>query len=87
MQLDGPVVGKDWWVRMAYLAKDPTYVTIEAGDAVHEVLLPAGFRNVYFQASGDFTSIRVRTTFEDVRVCLIDAALGLPQPLAAGPAR
>ena len=87
MQLDGPVVGKDWWVRMSYLADESAEVTIEAGDAAHEVELPAGLRNVYFQAGGDFTSIQVRTTTPDVRVCLIDASLGLPQALAAGPSR
>jgi len=86
LPLDGPVTGKDWWVRMSYLADKDTQVTITAGDAVHDIELPDGLRNVYFQAEGDFTDIEVASSTPGTRLCLVDAVVGLPQALPPGSA-
>jgi hypothetical protein len=84
--LDGPVVGDGWWIQLSYGSANATKARIVAGDAVHEVDLPAGIHNVYLSAEGAFNEIEMTNAdpdeTRDPELCVTGLTLGLPQ--AAG---
>ncbi len=83
IELDGPVIGGGWWVRMPYRSKAQTSVTITMADLTHELDLPAGRHEAWFLAEGDFRKIHLSGYDEEARACVTDVTLGLPRAALA----
>lgn len=82
--LDSVVDTTDLWTRMSYSTKEPTSVTVSAGDSSYEIELDEGLHNMYFHVQGTFSGVRVSVPSSGSRVCLYEAEVG--QPVAAEPA-
>ncbi|HEX6876169.1 MAG TPA: hypothetical protein VF165_10975 [Nocardioidaceae bacterium] len=78
--LNGPVTGGGWWVRLGYLARSGGTMTVTAGRRVHHASIERGVHSLYFEASGDFDTIRLSAPSPGVSLCTNDVTLGLPEP-------
>jgi hypothetical protein len=81
IQLDGPVVGAGFWVRMEYASPTDTPMHIEIGDLAHDLQAPAGMHSVFFEAAGEFDSFVVDGMADDTELCITTVELGLPTPV------
>jgi hypothetical protein len=88
--LDGPVIGGGWWIQLGYASRHPTTVAITAGDRAYEADLPQGLHNLYFEAEGEFSDVRVREVRGDNAdrphqasgLCVTSLDLGIPTPVS-----
>jgi len=83
--LDGPVIGGGWWIEMDYQSTGELPARLVAGDAVHDVDLPAGKHTVFFSAEGTFRLVDVQhdghdSEGRDPGLCVTSLVLGLPVP-------
>jgi hypothetical protein len=81
--LDGPVVYGGWWVRIGYLASDPTEATVQAGDATYHLDLPAGLHAIYVAGDGDFDEVTMAITNPNATLCTDDVSVGRPEAAGA----
>ena len=84
VELDGPVFGAGFWVRLEYASTADADIVVTAGDQVHDVAAPAGLHSVFFEATGQFSSVDVRGFGPSSDSCIRDVEVGLPRPLAVG---
>jgi hypothetical protein len=69
-QLDGPVLGVDWFVRLAYRSSAPVRVTLGVGDAELSAELPAGRHVLLAPAGGSYRAVRLASAAGSAPVCL-----------------
>jgi len=84
--LNGPVIGGGWWIQLGYASPVSVTLRVEAGDRSYVVDLPRGLHNLYFEAEGEFDSVRLsdddaRSHASDLCVATLD--LGVPAPASA----
>jgi hypothetical protein len=88
--LNGPVIGGGWWIQMGYGSQRDVTVRVEAGDRTYDVDLPRGLHNLYFEAEGEFTAVRLSDdgtdrSGRDSGLCVATLDLGVPAPVSATP--
>lgn len=87
--LNGPVIGGGWWIQMGYGSQRDVTVEVVAGDRTYDVDLPRGLHNLYFEAEGEFTAVRITddrpSDAPPSGLCIATLDLGVPAP--ASPAR
>ena len=88
--LNGPVIGGGWWIQIGYGSKRDATVRVEAGDRSYVVDLPRGLHNLYVEAEGEFTAVRLSEDGDDrpgqaAGVCVATLDLGVPAPVSAAP--
>jgi hypothetical protein len=81
IDLDGPLVGGGWWVRIGYLSSGPSPVKISAGGLSHATTVEAGLHAVYVLAGPDFGSVTVSGLAAGVTLCTDDVTVGPIGPL------
>jgi hypothetical protein len=81
IDLDGPLVGGGWWVRIGYLSSGPSPVKISAGGLSHATTVEAGLHAVYVLAGPDFDSVTVSGLAAGVTLCTDDVTVGPIGPL------
>lgn len=88
--LNGPVIGGGWWIQMGYGSQRDVTVEVVAGDRTYEVDLPRGLHNLYFEAEGEFTAVRLSAEAAegeqgsggDPELCVATLDLGIPAPVS-----
>lgn len=84
--LDGPVIGGGWWIQMGYGAQRDVTVEVVAGDRTYEVDLPRGLHNLFVEAEGEFSAVRVTDESDgphrDSGLCVATLELGVPAPVS-----
>ena len=78
--LNGPVVGGGWWIQMGYAAPRDFTVAVHLGDRVRKMRLPAGMHQVYFEASGSYSSLTLDNDRRGATACVSQLVLGRPSP-------
>lgn len=81
IELDGPVMGAGYWVRLEYSSTKDADITLVGGTEQHDLSAPSGLHNVFFQASGEFSTVRVEGFAPQSDACVREVELGLPHPL------
>lgn len=79
--LDGPVVDREWWLRVSYLAPAETPVTVDAGTAppVSSVLRP-GLNELYVHVESAFDSVTLTDIDPTLTVCVDKVEVGDLRP-------
>jgi hypothetical protein len=85
--LNGPVIGGGWWIQLGYASPVPVTLAVEAGDRSYVVDLPRGLHNLYFQAEGEFSEVRLSDAGGDPGtrasgLCVATLDLGVPAPVS-----
>ena len=85
--LNGPVIGGGWWIQLGYASRAAVTLEVEAGDRSYTVDLPRGLHTLYFEAEGEFDTVRISDDGDDrrrraARLCVATLDLGIPIPVS-----
>lgn len=65
VELDGPMIRGDWWIRMHYYSPVDFEAELTAGETTRTLRFPAGLRNLFVQVYGEFDSFTLTRTDSD----------------------
>ena len=80
--LRGRAFNSTWWVRIGYLASDPSTLTVTTGAKERRVEIPSGLGNLFLRVTGTFDSVRIDGLAPGQTMCVNRIEVG--QPVAGG---
>ncbi|RYP84948.1 hypothetical protein EKO23_14405 [Nocardioides guangzhouensis] len=83
IELDGPVVGQGWWLRLGYSSPEPGIARLTLGDRVVQTRLDGGLHALYVNAGSEtpYYDIPMTVAGVDGEVCITELTIGLPEPV------
>jgi hypothetical protein len=76
--LKGRAFDSTWWMRIGYLASDPSTLTITTGTGDRRVEIPSGLGNLFLRVKGTFDSVRIDGLEPGQTLCVDRIDVGQP---------